>query len=76
MIRAVRVNRIGGMSVERVHLSIDVTRDGDAISGTVTLANGETRKFAGRLGLYSAIDDEIEASAPQGESEETTDVDS
>ena len=63
------------MSVGQVHLCIDVTRDGDAITGTVTIGNGEVRKFSGRLGLYSAIDAEIEASAPQGESEETTDVD-
>ena len=55
------------MSVERLHLCIDVTRDGDAITGTVTPGNGAVRKFSGRLGLFSTIDDEIEGIAPQGE---------
>jgi len=63
------------MSVVQVHLCIDVSRDGDAITGTVTRGNGEVRKFSGRLGLFSAIDDEIEGIAPQGAQEETTDVD-
>jgi len=52
------------MSVEQVHLCIDVSRDGDAITGTVTAGDGEVRRFTGRLGLFSAIDDEIERIAP------------
>ena len=59
----------------RVHLCVDVTRDGDAITGTVTRANGDQRTFTGRLGLYSAIDEEIEASGTRGEPEGTNDVD-
>jgi hypothetical protein len=63
------------MSVEQVHLCIDVTRDGDAITGTVTLPTGQVRPFSGRLGLFSTIDEEIERIAPQSAHEETTDAD-
>ena len=63
------------MSVVQVHLCVDVSRDGDAITGTVTRGNGDVRTFSGRLGLYSAIDDEIENAAPQGAQEGTEDVD-
>jgi hypothetical protein len=52
------------MSVDRLHLCVDVTRDGDAITGTVTPGSGEVRTFSGRLGLFSTIDDEIESIAP------------
>lgn len=62
------------MSVGQVHLCVDVTRDGDAITGTVTRANGDQRTFAGRLGLYSAIDDEIEACGTRGDTGGTTDA--
>jgi hypothetical protein len=65
----------GSMSVERLHLCIDVIRDGDAIAGTVTAGSGAVRKFSGRLGLFSTIDDEIEGIAPQGGPRESTDVD-
>ena len=51
------------MSVQ-VHLCIDVSREGDAITGTVTAGNGATRNFTGRLGLFSTIDEEIERIAP------------
>jgi hypothetical protein len=54
------------MSVGQVHVCIDVDRDGDAITGTVTVGNGEARTFSGRLGLFSAIDDAIEGIGPQG----------
>jgi len=63
------------MSVERLHLCIDVTRDGDAIAGTVTPGSGAVRKFSGRLGLFSTIDEEIEGIAPHGEPKESKDVD-
>jgi len=62
------------MSVERLHLCIDVTRDGDAITGTVTAGNGAVRDFSGRLGLFSTIDDEIEGIAPQGGQKENKDA--
>lgn len=52
------------MSVEQVHLCIDVSRSGDTITGTVTVGDGEVRKFSGRLGLFSTIDDEIERIGP------------
>jgi hypothetical protein len=63
------------MSVERLHLCVDVTRDGDAITGTVTPGSGAVRNFSGRLGLFSTIDEEIEGIAPHGEPEESKDVD-
>ena len=59
------------MSVDRLHLCIDVTRDGDAITGTVTAGSGVVRDFSGRLGLFSTIDDEIEGIAPQGGQKES-----
>jgi len=61
------------MSVERLHLCIDVTRDGEAITGTVTPGSGEVRKFSGRLGLFSTIDDEIERIAPKDGNTESKD---
>jgi hypothetical protein len=63
------------MAVERLHLCVDVTRDGDAITGTVTPGSGAVRTFSGRLGLFSTIDEEIEGLAPQSGSKESTDVD-
>jgi len=63
------------VGVARVALSIEVDRDGDLISGRMTLANGQVRTFTGRLGLFSAIDDEIENVAPQSAPEGTEDVD-
>jgi hypothetical protein len=57
------------MSVERVHLCIDVSRDRDAITGTVTAGDGRVREFTGRLGLFSTIDDEIERIATGGQEE-------
>lgn len=63
------------MSVGQVHLCVDVSRNGDAITGTVTLGDGEVRSFSGRLGLFSTIDDAIEGLPPQGGQEETEDVD-
>ena len=51
------------MDAEQLHLCVDVSRDGDAITGTVTTGSGEIRKFSGRLGLFSTIDDEIESIA-------------
>lgn len=64
------------MSVERVQLRVAINRDGDAITGTVTRLGGEVRKFSGRLGLFSAIDDEIEGIAPRpAEPREIDDVD-
>ncbi|MET0864315.1 MAG: hypothetical protein ABWZ98_08255 [Nakamurella sp.] len=63
------------MGVEQVHLCIDVSRDGDAITGTVTLGSGEIRTFAGRLGLFSTIDDQIEGIASNGSQEESKDSD-
>ncbi len=64
-----------GMSVEQVHVCIDVHRDGDAITGTVTAGDGEARRFSGRLGLFSAIDDAIEGIGPRGAQGGTEDVD-
>ena len=64
-----------GMSVEHVHLCIDVSRDGDAITGTVTVGDAEVRKFTGRLGLFSIVDDEIELIAPHRGNREIKDVD-
>ena len=64
-----------GVSVERLHLCIEVGRAGDLITGTLTLPSGRVRTFTGRLGLFSAIDDEIENVAPQGAHEGTEDVD-
>lgn len=63
------------MSVEQVHLCIDVRRNCDVITGTLTLPSGAVRPFSGRLGLFSAIDEEIEAIAPDGAQEGTEDVD-
>ena len=51
------------MNVEQLRLQVDVTRDGDLITGTVTRDSGEVRYFSGRLGLFSTIDDEIEGIA-------------
>jgi hypothetical protein len=64
-----------GMSVEQVHVCIDVHRDGDAITGTVTPGDGEARTFSGRLGLFSAIDDVIEGIGPRGTQGRSEDVD-
>ncbi len=64
-----------GMNVEQVHVCIDVRRDGDAITGTVTPGDGAVRTFYGRLGLFSAIDDVIEGMGPRGAHEGTEDVD-
>ncbi len=63
------------MSVGRIHVCVDVRRDGDVITGTVTVGNGVLRSFSGRLGLFSVIDDAIEGIAPQGGPKETEDVD-
>ncbi len=63
------------MSVQRVHLCIDVSRDGDVITGTVTTPRGAIRSFSGRLGLFSAIDDEIEGIPSTSGQEESKDVD-
>ncbi len=64
-----------GMNVEQIHVCIDVHRDGDAITGTVTPGDGAARTFSGRLGLFSAIDDVIEGIGPRGAQEGTEDVD-
>lgn len=74
MRRCPRPVSISGMSVGQVHLCIEVCRDGDVITGTVTLPSGEVRSFSGRLGLFSAIDEEIEAIAPHGAHEGNEDV--
>jgi hypothetical protein len=63
------------MSVQQLHLRVDVTRDGDVITGTVTLGGGEVRKFSGRLGLFSTIDDEIERMAAHDGHRESKDDD-
>lgn len=55
-------------------MSVDVSRDGDAITGTVTVGNRAARTFSGRLGLFSAIDDAIEDIGPQGSHAGTEDV--
>ncbi len=64
-----------GMNVEQIHVCIDVHRDGDAITGTVTPGDGAVRAFSGRLGLFSAIDDVIEGIGPRDAQGETEDVD-
>jgi hypothetical protein len=51
------------MTLQQLHLLVDVTRDGDVITGTVTAGRGEVRAFSGRLGLFSTIDEEIERMA-------------
>ncbi|MGS0685502.1 hypothetical protein ACVBEQ_10190 [Nakamurella sp. GG22] len=63
------------MSAEQIHVCIDVHRDGDAITGTVTPGDGAARTFSGRLGLFSAIDDVIEGIGPRDAQGETEDVD-
>lgn len=62
------------MSPGQVHVCIDVDRDGDAITGTVTLGNGTARTFSGRLGLFSTIDDAIEGVEPRSAQEGMEDV--
>lgn len=63
------------MSVDQVHLCIDVRREGDAIRGTVTVGDGDVRRFSGRLGLFSVVDDAIEGIPQHGGPRETEDVD-
>jgi len=63
------------MRVVQVHLCVDVRREGDAIRGTVTVGDGDIRRFSGRLGLFSTIDDAIEGLPPLGGPRETEDVD-
>jgi hypothetical protein len=63
------------MNVEQIHVCIDVHRDGDAITGTVTPGDGAVRTFSGRLGLFSAIDDAIEGIGPGDARGEAEDVD-
>ncbi len=62
------------MGAGQVHVCIDVHRDGDTITGTVTAGGGVARAFSGRLGLFTVIDDAIESIAPQSGQGENDDV--
>jgi hypothetical protein len=55
----------GWVADDTVHLRIDVRREGGTISGTVTTDRGTVRRFSGRLGLFSVVDDEIERPPPE-----------
>lgn len=45
------------MDGARHQIHIELELDGSAPYGTATLAGGETRTFAGWVGLVSAVDD-------------------
>jgi hypothetical protein len=58
------------MEARTVHLHVDVVVEGSVISGEVTdLEGGPGRRFSGRLGLITAIEQAL--NVPDGEGAES-----
>jgi hypothetical protein len=54
------------MQATHTAISLELSLDGDALSGLASVENGESRPFSGWLGLVSAIEALI-ATNPEGE---------
>jgi len=62
----VAATTVRGMEARTVHLHVEVAVDGPVISGEVTvLEGGPVRRFSGRLGLITAIEQAL--NVPDGE---------
>jgi hypothetical protein len=62
----VAATTVRGMEARTVHLHVEVVVDGSVIAGEVTvLEGGPVRRFSGRLGLITAIEQAL--NVPEGE---------
>jgi hypothetical protein len=60
------------MEARTVHLHVDVVVDGSVISGEVTvLEGGPVRRFSGRLGLITAIEQALNVPDSEGAGSES-----